>query len=69
MIGPRFCNMFVALADRPAGGPKHVKRSWFCLPGVEGSQAGGLLQELMSSMRAGQLGHKMNDSDIHDQLV
>ena len=36
--------------------------------GLEG-EAGGPLHELMSSMRAGQLGHKMNDSDIHDQLV
>ncbi len=36
--------------------------------GGEG-QVGGPLQELMSSMKAGQLGHKMNDSDIHDQLV
>lgn len=36
--------------------------------GVEG-ETGGPLQELMSSMRTGQLGHKMNDSDIHDQLV
>ena len=36
--------------------------------GSEG-EAGGPLQELMSSMRAGQLGHKMNDSDVHDQLV
>lgn len=35
---------------------------------VEG-EAGGPLQELVSSMRTGQLGHKMNDSDIHDQLV
>ena len=32
-------------------------------------QVGRPLQELMSSMKAGQLGHKMNDSDIHDQLV
>ena len=32
-------------------------------------QGGGPLQELASSMRAGQLGHKMNDSDVHDQLV
>ncbi len=36
--------------------------------GAEG-QAGGPLQELVSSMKTGQLGHKMNDSDIHDQLV
>lgn len=36
--------------------------------GGEG-EAGGPLQELVSSMRAGQLGHKMNDSDIHDQLL
>ncbi|KAL0045027.1 hypothetical protein WJX82_005766 [Trebouxia sp. C0006] len=36
--------------------------------GGEG-QVGGPLQELMSSMKAGQLGHKMNDSDIHDQLA
>ncbi len=36
--------------------------------GGEG-QVVGPLQELMSSMKAGQLGHKMNDSDIHDQLV
>lgn len=35
---------------------------------VEG-EAGGPLQELVSSMRSGQLGHKMNDSDIHDHLV
>lgn len=35
---------------------------------VEG-EAGGPLQELVSSMMTGQLGHKMNDSDIHDQLV
>lgn len=34
-----------------------------------GGEAGGPLQELVTSMRAGQLGHKMNDSDIHDQLV
>lgn len=32
-------------------------------------EVGGPLQELVSSMKAGQLGHKMNDSDIHDQLV
>lgn len=38
--------------------------------GVESEvEAEGPLHELMSSMRAGQLGHKMNDSDIHDQLV
>ncbi len=34
--------------------------------GAEG-QVGGPLQELMSSMKAGQLYHKMNDSNIHDQ--
>lgn len=36
--------------------------------GVE-DEVTGPLQELVSSMRTGQLGHKMNDSDIHDQLV
>lgn len=36
--------------------------------GLEG-EAGNPLQELVSSMRTGQLGHKMNDSDIHNQLV
>lgn len=29
----------------------------------------GPLQELVSSMKAGQLGHKMNDTDILNQLV
>ena len=42
-------------------------------PGASGGgdegQTGGPLQELVSSMEAGQLGHKMNDSDIHDHLV
>lgn len=36
--------------------------------GGEG-QGGGPLQELVSSMKAGQLGHKMNDTDILNQLV
>ena len=39
------------------------------LQGSAGLNGSGPLQELMTHMESGQLGHKMNDSDIHDQLV
>lgn len=47
-----------AVANGPAG-----------LQGAGGLNGSGPLQELVTHMEAGQLGHKMNDSDIYDQLV
>lgn len=47
-----------AVGSNPAG-----------LQGAAGLNGSGPLQELMTHMESGQLGHKMNDSDIHDQLV